>query len=150
MMSRIAHFRPSSGSLVVLVAVVALGVVVPGVASADPPAVDNDPVVHEVPNPCRPGETHTVTQEYISSTHVHRNNAVSVHRVTLSTDDGFVGTGHQQDVIIDGVERSTLNLVMHHPDTGEGIRVHGQILVDVETGELIEGSWIPEVRCLTN
>lgn len=135
--------------LAVLLAALSLALLAPGVASADPP-VETEPVVQTVPHACRPGEFQTVTLTYRTTIREHDEVAVIAHRVTLRTDDGFTGGGHQHDVIRDGILRSVLSLHSRNPETGETIRVFGRIVVDLATGEFLEGSPIPDVRCLGN
>lgn len=132
--------------LAVLVMAVTVGLLLPGVASAGPP-VETEPLVHTVPNPCT-GELHEVTQTYLTTIQEREGVTVIAHRVRVTTDDGFVGNGHQQDVIRDGTLTSVLNLRTRNPETGEKVRVHGRIVVDLATGEFLEGSPIPDVRCL--
>lgn len=133
---------------VVLLATVALLLAFPGMAAADPPVV-TEPLVHTVPNPCT-GELHEVTQTYLTTIQEREGVTVVAHRVRITTDDGFVGNGHQQDVIRDGILTSVLNLRTRNPETGDKIRVHGRIVVDLATGEFLEGSPLPDVRCLGN
>ena len=130
-----------------LAAALAMGLLAPGVATAAPP-VETEPLVQTVPHACRPGALQTVTLTYLTTTHEHDEVTVISRRATLTTDDGFEGSGHQQDVIRDGILTSVLNLHSRNPATGEAIRVHGRIVVDLATGEFLEGSPIPAVRCL--
>jgi hypothetical protein len=133
--------------LVVLLSVLALAFTVPGVAGADQPQDWTDVIVHEdAVSPC--GTLHTVTIVFSFRSHEHNNNAVSVADAELTTDDGFIGKGHQTDVFVHGVRRTTTNHMLHHPETGERFSVKVRFWMDMNTGEFIKGSPVPTFRCI--
>lgn len=134
---------------VLLVAVLAIILAVPGVALADQPQVSTVVVVEEnQTNPCDPSETHDVTIVFTLKTHNHNNNVVRVIDAELSTDDGFVGGGHQTDVTVNDIRRIMVKHMMHHPETGERFSVTIRLWIDLETGEIIKGSGMPTFDCI--
>lgn len=129
--------------------VMALTLALSPAAMADEPEVTTFVDVHEAePNPCDPSETQRVEIVFTVKTHEHNNNIVRVISTELSTDDGFVGKGHQNDVFVNGIRRITVKHIMHHPETGERFSVTIRLWIDLETGEIVKGSGAPTFKCI--
>lgn len=133
----------------IVLAIAVMALLVPVAAAADEPVTSTVVLVHEdEPNPCRPGETNTVTIVFTLETHEHNNNVVRVLSADESTDDGFVGSGHQTDVFVNGIRRTTVKHMMHNPETGERFSVTIRFWLDLETFEIVKGLDMPELRCI--
>lgn len=109
------------------VAVMVLGLALP--AAADRPVEITNTTTFVDLNPCDAPNTHEVTIEFNIKVHEHRNNTVLVIDSAASTDDGFVGNGHETTVFTDGNTVSTFNFVQSNPDTGEKFTVKGNIKI---------------------
>ncbi len=109
--------------LMVGVAVMVLGFAAP--AAADPPVEFSETVTFEDLNPCDPPNTHEITIVFNIKLHEHENNTVLILDSTTSTDDGFVGNGHETAVFTKDNFLSTFNFVQTHPETGEKFTVKG-------------------------
>ena len=107
------------------VAVMVLGLALP--AAADRPIEFTNTETFEDLNPCDAPNTHEVTIVFNFKVHEHRNNTVLVIDSEASTDDGFVGNGHETTVITDNNTVVTFNFVQTNPDTGEKFTVKGNI-----------------------
>ncbi len=74
-------------------------------------------------NPCDAPNTHEVTIVFNVGIHEHPNNTVFVVDSTITTDDGFEGTGHETSVFNGNAVARTLNFVATQPETGEKMTI---------------------------
>lgn len=104
-------------------------------ALADAPTTGTDSVTFVDLNPCT-GELHDVTLLAEVSIHEHRNNTVVQADITVTTSDGFEGSGHDRFVLNGNVATATHNFVLDNPDTGAKFTVKGHFTFDINQGEL--------------
>lgn len=115
----------ASAMLVVLMAAPAL--------ADEPVSFDFSETFTDV-NPCT-GLEHEVTIDFTVTLHEHQNNTVIQLDGTVTTDDGFEGTGLQTAVLTKNFGTATLNFVVDNPDTGAKFTVKGNFKFDFRTGE---------------
>lgn len=123
--------------LTVVVLTLLIGLILPLPAGADQPAEVVVPVTLEDDNPCEPGSTHEVTIVFNAAIHTHNNNQVIIVNSDVSTDDGFVGRGHETQVTSESAFRTNINFMYSNAETGQKFWSKGRVVVDLTTGETL-------------
>ena len=118
-----------------LVASAMLVVLMAAPALADEPVSFDDSVTFTDINPCT-GLEHEITRDFTVTLHEHQNNTVIQVESTVTTDDGFEGTGRETVALTKNFGAATFNFVVDNPDTGAKFTVKGNFKFDLRTGEL--------------
>ena len=98
-------------------------------ALAGPTSEFTETVTFDNPNPCDEPNTHEVTLVFNVGVYEHRNNTVWVTDSTITTDDGFAGTGHETSVFNRNTVARTFNFMATQPETGEKLMVKGHMTI---------------------
>lgn len=103
-------------------------------ALADEPVSFDDSVTFTDINPCT-GLEHEITRDFTVTLHEHQNNTVVQVESTVTTDDGFEGSGLETVALTKNFAAATFNFVVDNPDTGAKFTVKGNFKFDLRTGE---------------
>lgn len=98
-------------------------------AAADPPAELTDSRTFVDLDPCDQPNTDLVTISWTLKLHEHENTTVFIYDSTVTTANGYIGSGHETTVATSNNMLITFNFVTENPDTGEKSRVKGNIKI---------------------
>lgn len=109
------------------------------------PALANQPTEFTVgftlfdePDPCHPGETHDVTFTFHVQEMANHNTLVWVVDSEAESTAGYVGNGTETQVVNKKWLIDHFNWQIVNPETGDRFKVHGQIKVDLATGDTVQ------------
>lgn len=104
-------------------------------ALADEPSMESEVVTFTDLNPCT-GSDNEITIDFGLKIHEHQSNFLLVIDSSVTTDDGFEGSGHETFVDNGSIVTSTLNFVLDNSDTGAKYTVKSHFTFDIRHGEL--------------
>lgn len=98
-------------------------------AAADPPVEITDSRTFADVDPCDPSGGDIVTLSWTLKLHEHGNNTVFIFDTTVTTANGYVGTGHETTVVTSNNQLFTFNIMTTNLDTGAKAKVQGNLKI---------------------
>jgi hypothetical protein len=131
------HYMRRGGILLGLAMLATMITVAP--ATADPPVESTDSRTFVDVDPCDPSNTDIVTLSWTLKLHEHGNNTVFIFDTTVTTANGYVGTGHETTVVTSNNQLFTFNIMTTNLDTGAKAKIQGNLKIvqdDVQLNNL--------------